>query len=45
VSQLIAEAGDSSCTQKERKVRWMPLLNNGSDDVTVASSVCVCVCV
>jgi hypothetical protein len=44
--KLVAEDGDSSGTQKKGSVRrWKPLPNNGSESVTVDTSVSVCVCV
>jgi hypothetical protein len=44
--KLVAEAGDSVGTQRKGNVRhWKPLPSNGSEDVTVDTSVCVCVCV
>jgi hypothetical protein len=48
--KLIAEAGDSSGTQRKGNVRrWKPLPSNGSEDVTVENRererLCVCVCV
>jgi hypothetical protein len=44
--KLVAEAGDSSGTQRKGSVlRWKPLPSNGSEDVTMDTSVCVCVCV
>jgi hypothetical protein len=40
--KLVAEAGDSSGTQKKGNVRrWKPLPSDGSDDVAVDTSVCV----
>jgi hypothetical protein len=49
---LVAEAMDSSGTQRKRNVRcWKPLPRNGNKHVTVDTSVCVsvslclCVCV
>jgi hypothetical protein len=42
--KLVAEAGDSSGTQRKGNVRrWKPLPSNGSEDVTVDTSVCVTV--
>jgi hypothetical protein len=42
--KLVAEAGDSSGTQRKENVRrWEPLLSSGIEDVTVDISVCVCV--
>jgi hypothetical protein len=39
--KLVAEAGDSSEAQRKGKVRrWKPLPSNGSENVTVDSSVC-----
>jgi hypothetical protein len=41
--QLVAEARESSGTQRKENVRcWKPLPSNGSEDVTVYTSVCVC---
>jgi hypothetical protein len=40
----IAEAGDTSGTQRNGNVRrWQPLPTNGSEDVTMDTSVCVVV--
>jgi hypothetical protein len=42
--KLVAEAGDSSGTQRKENVRCCnPQLSNGSEDVTVDTSVCVIV--
>jgi hypothetical protein len=44
--KLVTEAGESSGTQRKGNVRrWKPLPSNGSEDVNVDNSVCVCVCV
>jgi hypothetical protein len=41
--KLVVDAGDSSGTQRKENVRcWKPVPSNGSEDVTVATSVCVC---
>jgi hypothetical protein len=41
--KLLAEAGDSSITQRKGNVhRYKPLPSNGSEGVTVATGVCVC---
>jgi hypothetical protein len=41
---MVAEAGDSSGTQRKKSVRhWKPLPRNGSEDVTVDTSVSVTV--
>jgi hypothetical protein len=38
--KLVAETGDSSGTQRKGNVcRWKPLPSNGSEDVTVDTSV------
>jgi hypothetical protein len=40
--KLVAEAGKSSGTQRKGNVRrWKTLPSNGSEDVTVDTSVCV----
>jgi hypothetical protein len=37
----VAEAGDSSGTKKTENIRrWKPLQSNGSEDVTMDTSVC-----
>jgi hypothetical protein len=42
--KVVAEAEDSSgIRRKENVCRWKPLLSNGSEDMTVDTSVCVCV--
>jgi hypothetical protein len=39
--KLVAQAGDSSGTQRKEHVRrWKPLTSNGSEGVTVDTSVC-----
>jgi hypothetical protein len=44
--KMVAEAGDSSGTQRKGNVRRLkPLPNNDSEDVTVDTRVCVCMCV
>jgi hypothetical protein len=44
--KLVAEAGDSSGTQRKGNVRrWKPLPRNGREYVTEDTCVCVCVCV
>jgi hypothetical protein len=45
--KLVAEAGDSSGTHGrwENVSRWKPLPSNGSEDVTVETSMCLCVTV
>jgi hypothetical protein len=40
---LMTDAGNSSVAQRKGNVRrWKPLPSNGSIDVTVNTSVCVC---
>lgn len=42
--KLVAEVRDSSGTQSKRNIHlWKPLLNNGSEDVTVDTTVCLCI--
>jgi hypothetical protein len=42
--KLVAEAGDLSGTQRKGNFRrWKPLPSNDSEDVTLDTSVCVCV--
>jgi hypothetical protein len=42
---MVAEAADTSGTLTKGNVRrWKLLPSNGSEDVTVDTSVCVCVC-
>jgi hypothetical protein len=42
--KLVAEVGDRSGTQRKGNLRrWKPLPGNGSEDVTVDASVCICV--
>jgi hypothetical protein len=44
--KLVVEAVDSLGTQRKGNVRrWKPLANNDSEDVTVDTGVCVCMCV
>jgi hypothetical protein len=44
--KVIAGAGDSLGTQRKGNIRcWKQLPSNGSKDVTVYTSVCVCVTV
>jgi hypothetical protein len=41
---LVAEAGDSSRTQRKGNIRyWKPLPSNGSEDVTMDTSIFVCI--
>jgi hypothetical protein len=41
--KLVAEAGDRLGTQRKGNVRrWKPLPSNGSEDVTVDTSLCMC---
>jgi hypothetical protein len=41
--KLVVEAGDSSRIRRKGNVRrWKPLPSNGSEDVTVNTSVGVC---
>jgi hypothetical protein len=44
MQKLIAEAGNSSLTEKKGNVRrWKPLPSNDSENVTVDTSLCVIV--
>jgi hypothetical protein len=44
--KLVAEAGDSSGTYRKRNVNYWKLLpSNSSEDLTLDTSVCVCVIV
>jgi hypothetical protein len=39
--KLVGEAGESSGSEKDNARRWKPPPSNGSEDVTVDTSVCL----